>query len=56
VDGICQTMAQVVSAGGEFLREPVGIPGVGHCVSFMDSERNRVIRLQLFPRQDSAQA
>ena len=33
-------------AGGEVLGEPYEIPGIGHYVSFMDSEGNRVSMLQ----------
>ena len=36
----------VTDAGGTVLGEPVEIPGIGHYVSFTDSEGNRVSLLQ----------
>jgi hypothetical protein len=50
VEDIRAAMKQVAAAGGEVLGEPVEIPGIGHYVSFMDTEHNRVGILQPFPR------
>ncbi|MEJ8825369.1 VOC family protein [Variovorax humicola] len=50
VDDIQSAMKQVASSGGTVLGEPMEIPGVGHYVSFMDTENNRVGMLQPFPR------
>ncbi|MBX3586345.1 MAG: VOC family protein [Ramlibacter sp.] len=49
VDDVQAAMARVAAAGGEVLGEPVVIPGVGHYVSFYDTERNRVSMLQPLP-------
>ena len=54
VDDIHAAMRQVGQAGGEVLGEPMEIPGIGHYVSFMDTERNRVSMLQPFPRAAQA--
>jgi predicted enzyme related to lactoylglutathione lyase len=43
-------MKQVAKAGGKVLGEPMEIPGIGHEVSFMDTEHNRVGMLLPFPR------
>ncbi|MDE1949648.1 MAG: VOC family protein [Burkholderiales bacterium] len=50
VDDIRQAMARLAEAGGKVLGEPMEIPGIGHYVSFMDTEDNRVSLLQPFPR------
>ena len=39
-------MRLVRAAGGEVLGVPLEIPGVGHYVSFLDTERNRNSLLQ----------
>jgi predicted enzyme related to lactoylglutathione lyase len=54
VDDIHEAMKQVARAGGEVLGEPMEIPGIGHYVSFMDTEHNRVSMLQPFPRSGAA--
>ena len=54
VDDINAAMKQVAKAGGAVLGEPMEIPGIGHYVSFMDTEDNRVSMLQPFPRAGSA--
>ena len=46
VDDIAQAMGKVTSAGGKVLGEPMEIPGIGHYVSFIDPEGNRVSMLQ----------
>jgi hypothetical protein len=46
VDDIKASMATVKQAGGKVLGEPMEIPGVGHYVSFFDTEGNRVSMLQ----------
>jgi predicted enzyme related to lactoylglutathione lyase len=53
VEDIRAAMALVSQAGGTVLGEPMEIPGVGHYVSFNDTEQNRVSLLQPFPRQSS---
>ncbi len=50
VDDIRAAMRQVAAAGGEVLGEPMEIPGIGHYVSFMDTEGNRVSMLQPLTR------
>lgn len=50
VPDIHAAMNRVAQAGGEVLGEPMEIPGIGHYVSFMDTEGNRVSLLQAFPR------
>ncbi len=50
VDDIQAAMKQVALSGGTVLGEPMEIPGVGHYVSFMDTENNRVSLLQPLPR------
>ncbi len=50
VDDIQAAMKQVTQAGGGVLGEPMEIPGIGHYVSFMDTEGNRVSMLQPFAR------
>ncbi len=43
-------MKLVTHAGGSVLGEPMEISGIGHYVSFMDTEGNRVSLLQPFAR------
>ncbi len=50
VDDLRTAMQQVAAAGGEVLGEPMEIPGIGHYVSFMDTEGNRVSMLQPLTR------
>lgn len=54
VGDIQAAMQQVARAGGDLLGEPMEIPGIGHYVSFMDTEHNRVSMLQPFPRAGQA--
>ena len=49
VDNIKEAMKKVEKAGGNILGEPVEIPGIGLCVSFTDTEGNRVSMLQPNP-------
>jgi len=51
VDDIRAAMQRVTSSGGKVLGEPMEIPGVGHYVSFNDTEGNRVGILQPLPRR-----
>ena len=46
VDDIGEAMKKISDAGGKILGEPVEIPGIGHYVSFMDTENNRVSIIQ----------
>lgn len=46
VGDIGTAMRKVDEAGGKVLGEPVEIPGIGHYVSFTDTEGNRVSLLQ----------
>jgi predicted enzyme related to lactoylglutathione lyase len=46
VGDIGAAMRNVTDAGGAVLGEPVEIPGIGHYVSFTDTEGNRVSLLQ----------
>mgnify|MGYP002682355893 FL=1 len=46
VNDIQTAIKKVAQAGGEVLGEPYEIPGIGHYVSFIDSEGNRVSMLQ----------
>ena len=46
VEDIETAIKKVAQAGGEVLGEPYEIPSIGHYVSFMDSEGNRVSMLQ----------
>jgi predicted enzyme related to lactoylglutathione lyase len=46
VDDIKTAARKVRDAGGQVLGEPMEIPGVGHYVSFTDTEGNRVSMLQ----------
>jgi hypothetical protein len=50
VDDIRVAMRKVIEAGGKVLGEPMEIPGIGHYVSFIDTEGNRVSMLQSIPR------
>ena len=50
VDNIKDAVGRVTEAGGRVLGEPLEIPGVGHYVSFIDTEGNRVSMLQPIPR------
>jgi predicted enzyme related to lactoylglutathione lyase len=50
VEDIRESMRKVQSAGGRVLGEPMEIPGIGHYVSFVDTEGNRVSMLQPVPR------
>jgi uncharacterized protein len=50
VEDVNAAMAKVSKAGGKLLGEPMEIPGVGHYVSFTDTEGNRVAMLQPLPR------
>jgi predicted enzyme related to lactoylglutathione lyase len=50
VKDLDKAMAAVKAAGGEILREPEEIPGIGMWASFRDSEGNRVSILQPKPR------
>lgn len=46
VGDISAAMRNITEAGGTVLGEPVEIPGIGHYVSFTDTEGNRVSLLQ----------
>jgi len=46
VDDIKAAVRKVRDAGGTVLGEPMEIPGVGHYISFTDTEGNRVSMLQ----------
>jgi uncharacterized protein len=50
VEDIKDSVRRVTEAGGKALGEPMEIPGVGHYVSFTDTEGNRVSMLQPIPR------
>src|SRR5262245_3882088 len=50
VEDITDAVRRVTEAGGKVLGEPMEIPGVGHYVSFTDTEGNRVSMLQPIPR------
>ena len=50
VENLTDSMKKVTDTGGKILGEPVEIPGIGHYVSFTDSEGNRVGMMQP-PRQ-----
>jgi uncharacterized protein len=50
VDNIKDAIRRVTDAGGKVLGEPMEIPGVGHYVSSIDTEGNRVSMLQPIPR------
>jgi hypothetical protein len=46
VDDIKEAVKKITNAGGKVLGETVHIPGIGHYVSFFDTEGNRVSILQ----------
>ncbi len=46
VEDIKEAMNNIAKAGGKVLGEPMEIPGIGHYVSFTDTEGNRVSILQ----------
>jgi predicted enzyme related to lactoylglutathione lyase len=46
VGDIQESMRKITAAGGTLLGEPMEIPGVGHYLSFRDTEGNRVSILQ----------
>jgi predicted enzyme related to lactoylglutathione lyase len=50
VDDVKDAMSKVKSAGGSIIHDPMEIPGVGHYVSFTDTEGNRVCMLQPLSR------
>jgi len=50
VKDLQKAIADVKAGGGEMLREPQEIPGVGLWASFKDTEGNRVSVLQANPR------
>jgi hypothetical protein len=50
VDNVKESIKRVIDAGGKVLGEPMEIPGVGHYVSFIDTEGNRLSMLQPIPR------
>lgn len=50
VDDIKQAISKVTRAKGKVLGEPMEIPGVGHYVSFTDTEGNRLSLLQPLSR------
>jgi len=54
VDDVRAAMKKIAMAGGAVLGEPMEIPGIGHYVSFLDTEQNRVSMLQPFPRSTQA--
>lgn len=56
VGNIKKAMQKVTKAGGTVLGEPMDIPGVGQCVSFTDTEGNRVSILQPGPMGKPAKA
>jgi hypothetical protein len=43
VDDIKSSMNRVTDAGGNVLDEPMTRPGIGECVSFVDTEGNRTV-------------
>ncbi len=49
VEDVRDSIKKVTEAGGKVLGEPMEIPGVGHYVSFIDTEGNRVSMLQPIP-------
>jgi predicted enzyme related to lactoylglutathione lyase len=49
VEDIKESIRKVADAGGSLLGEPMEIPGVGHYVSFIDTEGNRVSMLEPIP-------
>ncbi len=51
VEDLQAGIRKVNGAGGKVLGEPMEIPGIGHFVSFQDTEGNRVSMLQPLPRR-----
>jgi|ERR1700736_4731208 predicted enzyme related to lactoylglutathione lyase len=51
VDDVQAAIRRVADAGGQVLGGPMEIPGVGHYVSFFDTEGNRVSMLQPIARK-----
>ena len=49
VDDVKDAIRNVIDSGGKVLGEPMEIPGVGHYVSIIDTEGNRVSMLQPIP-------
>jgi predicted enzyme related to lactoylglutathione lyase len=54
VENITDAVRRATEAGGKVLGETMEIPGVGHYVSFTDTEGNRVSMLQPIPRHGHA--
>jgi len=54
VEDVQAAMKKVKEAGGKVLGEPMKIPGVGHYVSFFDTEGNRVSMLEPIPHKRHA--
>ncbi len=46
VDDMADAMKKITDSGGAVLGEPIEIPGIGHYVSFTDTEGNRASILQ----------
>ena len=46
VDNLNDSIKKVTDTGGKILGEPVEIPGIGHYISFTDTEGNRVGMLE----------
>lgn len=46
VSDVREAMRKITAAGGTILGEPMEIPGVGHYVSFLDTEGNRASVIQ----------
>jgi len=46
VENLADSIKKVTEGGGKTLSEPVEIPGIGHYVSFTDTEGNRVGMIQ----------
>lgn len=53
VGDIRESMNKVTVAGGKLLGEPMGIPGIGQYVSFLDTEGNRNSMIQPAPRMET---
>jgi uncharacterized protein len=49
VEDLERSIRAVRDAGGQLLGEPMGIPGIGRYVSFLDTEGNRNSMLQPNP-------
>jgi uncharacterized protein len=52
VDNLDEHIRTVETAGGKVLGKPMGIPGVGTFVSFIDSEGNRMSMMQPLPKKE----